>query len=699
MFISQLNVVTGQEEWVMVPNDYDYRQEIARSDYGDMLHDFDRNQKYFAGIHAAVSQIRSSGRPVRVLDIGTGSGLLSMMALKCGADHVTACEAFPPVADCAKQVLKRNEFDGRVHLIGKRSTDIEIGKDLFERANLLVAEVFDTELIGEGALETFRHAAEHLLTDDALVVPRAARLLVLPVHSEFLWSHHFLRPDALRLSGESELSKELESCPGSASLMDIQLSELPPSSSHLTPLTNRAELVKYFEFFPAAANRKNDTRRLVMQASSSGLVHAFLMWWDLEMDPDGRVVLSCAPSWISSETGVASTWRDHWMQAVYFPLRQNPLQVQEGQPFGVHFSHDEFSMWFDTFLPPADEQAGAVLPPVAAPVAPACSCGAHFAFSRQRLARLNDPRYAVFCDRLAAAVVKKDDNSLPLILCLSEGSVLPVACLSQNSKARVVSLERNATSYRFIQRWKEALADDISSRWTVLEDGESFSFEDATIVVLAEPFFMHATLPWHNLSFWYAGHALAKQLPVEVFPGAMEVFCIALNFRDLWKLRAPVEKCEGFDLQDFDAMVEQAIQATDALLEPQPLWEYPSEAMSDAKLLFSLDLRKAPDPSMVHASASDFALDLTTSGKVNGIAVWVEWRFTEEVRAVTPHGGLMGIEKDSEGRRFPVWDRLCRQAVHLMAQPLQVTDGQRLPLRWSFSEKSAALTLSLDTKG
>jgi len=32
-----------------------------------------------------------------------------------------------------------------------------------ERANVLVTEVFDTELIGEGALGTFRHAHEHLL--------------------------------------------------------------------------------------------------------------------------------------------------------------------------------------------------------------------------------------------------------------------------------------------------------------------------------------------------------------------------------------------------------------------------------------------------------------------------------------------------------------------------------------------------------
>lgn len=35
--------------------------------------------------------------------------------------------------------------------------------DMPKRANILVTEVFDTELIGEGALSTFRHAHEVLL--------------------------------------------------------------------------------------------------------------------------------------------------------------------------------------------------------------------------------------------------------------------------------------------------------------------------------------------------------------------------------------------------------------------------------------------------------------------------------------------------------------------------------------------------------
>ena len=41
-FVQSLNPMTGQREWKMVPNDYDYQQEVARAAFADMLHDSER---------------------------------------------------------------------------------------------------------------------------------------------------------------------------------------------------------------------------------------------------------------------------------------------------------------------------------------------------------------------------------------------------------------------------------------------------------------------------------------------------------------------------------------------------------------------------------------------------------------------------------------------------------------------------------
>ena len=109
-----------------------------------------QNQLYYKGLKSAIEIMRTRGEPVRVLDIGTGTGLLSMMAAKIGADSVTAIEEFRPMANCAEKIIKSNGFESKIKLVRKRSTEVEVGPglDMEEKANILVTEVFDTELIG-----------------------------------------------------------------------------------------------------------------------------------------------------------------------------------------------------------------------------------------------------------------------------------------------------------------------------------------------------------------------------------------------------------------------------------------------------------------------------------------------------------------------------------------------------------------------
>lgn len=67
------------------------------------------------------------------------------------------------MAECAAKVIKLNGMQDKIKIINKHSTSVKVGVDMEKRANILVTEVFDTDLIGEGAIETFRHANAHLL--------------------------------------------------------------------------------------------------------------------------------------------------------------------------------------------------------------------------------------------------------------------------------------------------------------------------------------------------------------------------------------------------------------------------------------------------------------------------------------------------------------------------------------------------------
>ena len=42
----------------------------------------------------------------------------------------------------------------------------------------------------------------------------------------------------------------------------------------------------------------------------------------------------------------------------------------------------------------------------------------------------------------------------------------------------------------------------------------------------------------------------------KVLPCKMSVKAVAVDFLDLWKIRAPVGNCEGFDIGLFDELIE-----------------------------------------------------------------------------------------------------------------------------------------------
>ena len=67
------------------------------------------------------------------------------------------------MAKIAKEVIAANSYSDIITVVPRRSTEM-VAEDMSGgKANILVTEVFDTELIGEGALVTYSHAHKHLL--------------------------------------------------------------------------------------------------------------------------------------------------------------------------------------------------------------------------------------------------------------------------------------------------------------------------------------------------------------------------------------------------------------------------------------------------------------------------------------------------------------------------------------------------------
>lgn len=133
-----------------------------------MLNDEPRNLCYAQALERAV-------RPgMQVLEIGSGAGLLALIAARAGA-RVFTCESNPIVAAAASRIAALNGFAERITVIPKSSRDLRIGDDLPGPSDLLMSELFDDTLFGEDVVAILQDA-KRLLTPGAPVVPRFSEL-------------------------------------------------------------------------------------------------------------------------------------------------------------------------------------------------------------------------------------------------------------------------------------------------------------------------------------------------------------------------------------------------------------------------------------------------------------------------------------------------------------------------------------------
>ena len=83
------------------------------------------------------------------------------------------------LAAVARKVIARNGYADIIRVISEKSTQLKIGVDLLEPADLLIAEVFDNGLLGEHFLPALLHAKRNLLKDEAVIIPAAADIYAM----------------------------------------------------------------------------------------------------------------------------------------------------------------------------------------------------------------------------------------------------------------------------------------------------------------------------------------------------------------------------------------------------------------------------------------------------------------------------------------------------------------------------------------
>jgi type II protein arginine methyltransferase len=278
-----------------------------------MMADRKRNESYEAAIRRAVP-----GK--RVLDIGTGAGLLALMSARAGAAKVTTCEAVAPIAERARQIILINGLSDRVAVIPMKSTSISVPRIMAERAEVLVTETFASGLITEGVLPTVEHAHEYLLTPDAIVIPAAASVMGYLAGGPLLEDMLFVGKIAgFDLSAFNDFAPHM---------LDVAAGSLPHHA-----LSDDIELMRFDlkqKHFSAGGVR------LALKATHHGVCAGVVQWIKLELDAQSKYENRPSP-----EAG----YNGHWTQIVHRFSRL--VTVAPGDVVPILFRHDRTQIGID----------------------------------------------------------------------------------------------------------------------------------------------------------------------------------------------------------------------------------------------------------------------------------------------------------------------------------------------------------------
>lgn len=143
----------------------------------DFHHSMLRDRTRIEAFMKAISLVVQPGDVV--VDLGTGTGILAVMAAKSGAGKVYAIET-EAIIEIAEAVAAANDVADRIEFVSGTSTEVELP----ELGDVLVTETIGNAGFDEGILVWVRDARSRLLKPDARVVPHQitlqAALLELP---------------------------------------------------------------------------------------------------------------------------------------------------------------------------------------------------------------------------------------------------------------------------------------------------------------------------------------------------------------------------------------------------------------------------------------------------------------------------------------------------------------------------------------
>lgn len=259
----------------------------------NMLQDYIRTGTY----HAAITENWEDFEGKAVMDVGCGSGILSLFAAQAGARVVYAVEA-SNMAHYARQLAEANPDIGRrIKVLHGKVEEVEVS----EKVDLLVSEPMGTLLVNERMLESYIYARDHHLKPGGKMFPGLGRIHVAAFSDPLLHSEVAAKAGFWQQPNFYGVDLTPLQHPANRGYFSQVVVDQIPSN---VLVSNSATHVLDFSTC-TEADLTTIRIPLSLQVMAAGTVHGVASWFDVLFDG------SQSQRWLSTAPGLPIT---HWFQ-------------------------------------------------------------------------------------------------------------------------------------------------------------------------------------------------------------------------------------------------------------------------------------------------------------------------------------------------------------------------------------------------